>query len=191
VHRPCVPPRDSKRFLAFPDPLALAFSFFIVLSLGFVPVEAMRVRVSRARTPTERCYLRWTFAEKSTLILCMHVCVRIYMCMNALDVSYVALDRMQLNCRYKSMKPWVSYAPQAFQRLSPSYARNRRSYAFRQQALSTIYRCQLSAHSSAARFSRPTFVFYVSDLRKNRRLASPVNRGRIERESADEFLFAI
>lgn len=53
----CVLPRDSKQFLAFPDPLALAFSFFIALSLSFVPVEVVRMRVSRARTPTERVSL--------------------------------------------------------------------------------------------------------------------------------------
>lgn len=126
MHRPCVPPRDSKQFLAFPDPLALAFSFFIVLSLGsFVPAEAVRMRVSRARTPTERVsrYLRWTFAEKSTLISC--VCMHVHV--NAFDVSYAAFDRMQLHCRYKSMK---LYAPQAFQRLSPSYARNQQAIYF-------------------------------------------------------------
>jgi len=69
MHRPRVPPRDSTRFLAFPDSLALA-RFFIVSSLAFlsllprsVPSPFLslffllllrRAGISRARTPTER-----------------------------------------------------------------------------------------------------------------------------------------
>lgn len=109
----CVPPRDSKQFLTFPD--SLTFSFFIVLSLVSVSSLLNRCvceyRVF-AHPQSVCCYLRWTLAEKSILISHICVCIYTYMCVNAFDVSY---DRMQLNCRYKSIKSWVSCVPRAFQ----------------------------------------------------------------------------
>jgi len=106
MHRPRVPPRDSKRFLAFPDSLALA-RFFIVSSLAFPPSppsfrpvsvslslslplslpEDVRVRrISRARTPTERvsplsmARLRETSAEKSAAVRSHRSAKRAFVC---------------------------------------------------------------------------------------------------------------
>lgn len=107
-HRPCVPPRDSKRFLAFPDPLALAFSFFIVLSLGLVPRRGDACAKYRVLAHPQIVAISDGLRLKNPRRSRMCVCVCTYTRVNAFDVSYVAFDRMQLNCRYKSMKSWVS-----------------------------------------------------------------------------------
>lgn len=90
------------------------------------------MRVSRARTPTERALLSPDGPLLKNPRRSVYACARLRVCesVNAFDVSYVAFDRMQLNCRYKSTKSWVSRVPRAFQRLSPSYARNQRVIHF-------------------------------------------------------------
>lgn len=128
MHRPCVPPRDSRRFsgLSLAPSLSPAASLFCYLSPSFEVCVYHRVLAH----PQRVCrYLRW----KSRLLLKIHarsptraLFARVCLCRY---VRRFVRDRTRLNCGYhKSTMPRVSYALRAFQRLSSSYARNGELY---------------------------------------------------------------
>lgn len=123
-------------------------------------------------SPTDFC---WKIRADLT---CVRVGARTYAWIRY--ISYAAFDRTQLNCGYKSMKP---YAPRAFQRAFAKLRTKPASYIFRQRA-----KYDLSSPVACALLFPLVTYFYVSDLRKSsHRLASE----RVERESAqDEILFS-
>lgn len=173
MHRPCVPPRDSKRFLAFP--LALALSLFLV---QFAPLSLflkdVRVRISRARTPTECVSLspmqEKIFAEKST-----HVPRRPHVCTRTFDVSWTASDRIRLYRRYHKSTMRLGLFS-IFRRVTHETG----EFA-NQRALSMIYYCQLRARSSPAWLLRLAILVLIL-LNQTMKITSVPHLRRIECE---------